>query len=285
MNYEEKFHTLLHLDEISGLLHIRQYDQDRTCFIPNREFLMLEVENLAERRPSIVLGEFVLFACSLTFKWYYIILYTVNVGVQKIPNCYSRYFTLIFAIIIYFSGDRIMASDPLGQSNEEYEGNVFKVGSKHVYLKFSCMFHGMYRGEDYSVRVIPGRSAYKRQHHAVYLVARNLGKEWLFPTKVVEKPPQINFVYSPYKSKVLSSPVERVTSPDSPRQLTAPELIKKAREAKRKAERERLNRSKQEDSDGSISSIDSSSVSSEVENLETKALKLDWYTSTDRITL
>lgn len=175
-----------------------------------------------------------------------------------------------------------MASDPLGQSNEEYEGNVFKVGSKHVYLKFSCMFHGMYRGEDYSVRVIPGRSAYKRQHHAVYLVARNLGKEWLFPTKVVEKPPQVNFVYSPYKSKVLSSPVERVTSP---RQLTAPELIKKAREAKRKAERERLNRSKQEDSDGSISSIDSSSVSSDVENLETTALKLDWYSSTDRITL
>lgn len=176
-----------------------------------------------------------------------------------------------------------MASDPLGQSNEEYEGNVFKVGSKHVYLKFSSMFHGMYKGEDYSVRVIPGRSAYKRQHHAVYLVARNLGKEWLFPTKVVEKPPQVNFVYSPYKSRVLTSPVERVTS----RQLTAPELIKKAREAKRKAERERLNRSKQdggkEDSDGSISSIDGSSVSSDGEKLETKALKLDWYSLPDRL--
>ncbi|KAL1516540.1 hypothetical protein ABEB36_000447 [Hypothenemus hampei] len=142
MNYEEKFHTLLHLEEIVNLIHIRQYDQDRACFIQNKEFLMLEIENLAERRPSIVIG------------------------------------------------DKIMAGDPLGLLKQEYEGNVYKIGAKHIYLKFSSLFHEMYKGEDYSVRVIPGRSSYKRQHHAIFLAARNLGKEWLFPTRILEKSPQ-----------------------------------------------------------------------------------------------
>lgn len=56
-NYEDKFHTLLHLDEISNLIAVRIYDQDKTCFIPNNEFLMLEIENLSECRPSLILGD------------------------------------------------------------------------------------------------------------------------------------------------------------------------------------------------------------------------------------
>uniref|UniRef100_A0AAR5P8T6 RNA helicase n=1 Tax=Dendroctonus ponderosae TaxID=77166 RepID=A0AAR5P8T6_DENPD len=157
MNYEEKFHTLLHMEEITNLMLIRQYDQDRACFIKNGEFLMLEIENLAERRPSIVLG------------------------------------------------DRIIASDTLTQTNQEYEGNVYKVGAKHVYLKFSLLFHDKYNGEDYSIRVIPGRASFKRQHHAVYLAARHLGRKWLFPTQVVQKEPQLNFVYESYLNAIEES--------------------------------------------------------------------------------
>nr|CAH7724744.1 unnamed protein product [Callosobruchus chinensis] len=56
-NYEEKFHTLLHIDEIAGLLAIQRYDQERACFIQNGEYLMLEIENLSEQRPSIVIGD------------------------------------------------------------------------------------------------------------------------------------------------------------------------------------------------------------------------------------
>ncbi|XP_060535428.1 probable RNA helicase armi isoform X2 [Cylas formicarius] len=156
INYEDKFHGLLHLDEIENLICIRNYDRDLACFIRNGEYLMLEIENLSEKRPSIVLG------------------------------------------------DRIIASDPLRQSKEDYEGNVFKVGARHVYLKFSALFHESYNGEDYSVRVVPGRSAYRRQHHAVFLVARNLGKEWLFPSKVVEKDFQVRFAYKRY-SRVVQS--------------------------------------------------------------------------------
>nr|CAI5839936.1 unnamed protein product [Callosobruchus analis] len=56
-NYEDKFHTLLHFDEIAGLLAIQRYDQERACFIQNGEYLMLEIENLSEQRPSIVIGD------------------------------------------------------------------------------------------------------------------------------------------------------------------------------------------------------------------------------------
>lgn len=112
------------MDEISNLMLIRQYDQERACFIKNAEFLMWEIENLAERRPSIVLGTF----HSYTSWW----------------------------IHHSFLGDRIIASDPLNSSNQEYEGHVYKVGAKHVYLKFSLLFHDKYNGEDYSIRVVPG---------------------------------------------------------------------------------------------------------------------------------
>ncbi|XP_025834772.1 probable RNA helicase armi [Agrilus planipennis] len=55
--YEDKFHTLLHLEEIYNLIAIRTYDQDAACFIRNGEYLMLEIENLSERRPSIIVGD------------------------------------------------------------------------------------------------------------------------------------------------------------------------------------------------------------------------------------
>lgn len=145
LNYEDKFHTLLHLDEIANLVAIRTYDQDRACFIRNAEFLMLEIENLSERRPSLIIG------------------------------------------------DRIIATDPMNVKSLDYEGFIHKVGAKHVYIKFNQLFHDSYNGEDYSIKVVPGRGSYKRLHHAVHLAARNLGQQLLFPAKIVEKEPQIDF--------------------------------------------------------------------------------------------
>lgn len=144
-NYEDKFHTLLHLDEIANLIAVKNYDQDKACFIANNEFLMLEIENLSERRPSIVIG------------------------------------------------DKILATDPMNEKRIDFEGVVHKVGAKHVFLKFSPLFHDQYNGEDYSIRVVPGRQMYRKLHHAVYLVVRALGGELLFPSKLLTKNPQIEF--------------------------------------------------------------------------------------------
>lgn len=142
-NYEDKFHTLLHLDEIANLIAVRCYDQEKACFIVNHEFLMLEIENLSEKRPSIVLG------------------------------------------------DKILATDPFNERGRDYEGVVHKVSAKHVYLKFSPLFHDQYNGEDYSIKVIPGRQPYRKLHHAIYSTVRSLGGELLFPSKLTTKDPQV----------------------------------------------------------------------------------------------
>ncbi|XP_066155277.1 probable RNA helicase armi [Euwallacea fornicatus] len=233
INYEEKFHALLHMDEIANLIHIRQYDQERACFIPNKDFLMLEIENLAEKRPSIILG------------------------------------------------DRIIASNPFGNSNEEFEGNVFKVGAKHIYLKFSPMFHDMYRGEDYSVRIIPGRTSYRRLHYAIHLVVKHLGRDWLFPTKVIEKNAQVEFVYEPH-NKPNRAGLEQITSPKSRKLLTAPELLRKAREARIKAEKEKYGSNASLSSNGSLSDslIDQDGNRHLDIGNKKNVLKLEWFNKT-----
>ncbi|KAG5887039.1 hypothetical protein JTB14_029998 [Gonioctena quinquepunctata] len=153
MNYEDKFHCLLHLDEIANLIAIRTYDQEKACFILNGEFLMLEIENLSERRPSIVIG------------------------------------------------DKVIATDPDNRNQLDFEGFVHKVGAKHVYIKFNNLFHERYRGEDYSIKVVPGRTSYKRLHHGIHSAVRNLGQDFLFPTRVVEKEEQVQFCYDIFHAK------------------------------------------------------------------------------------
>lgn len=144
--YEDYFHTLLYLEEIEYVLAMRRYDQEKACFITNGEYLMLEIENLSEKRPSVIVG------------------------------------------------DKVIASDPFNCNSTEYEGIVHKVGAKHLYLKFSHLFHDTYKGEDYSTRVVAARSQVRKFHHAVGLAVRNLGRDMLFPTKLVLKPPQFNLI-------------------------------------------------------------------------------------------
>ncbi|RZC38422.1 helicase Mov10l1 [Asbolus verrucosus] len=150
MNFEDKFHTLLHLDEIHMKLEMQNYDQERACFIRNGEFLLLEIENLAERRPSVI------------------------------------------------PGDRVFARNIFDEKSPEYEGIIHKTGKNHLHIKFSQIFHDSYDGEDYSVYIVASRVTYRRKHFAVHLAVRNLGCEWLFPTRVIEKKPQLEFVYDSY---------------------------------------------------------------------------------------
>ncbi|XP_056644003.1 probable RNA helicase armi [Diorhabda sublineata] len=153
VRYADKFHTLLYLEEIFNLMQIRRYDMNRANFIKNCEYLMLEIDNLSERRPSLIIG------------------------------------------------DKIIANDTISRNNMDYEGYIHKIGSKHIYLKFNQMFHDSYKGEDYSIKVVPSRSAYRKWHHAVDLAVHNLGKEILFPNKIVEKEKQVDFFYSKSECK------------------------------------------------------------------------------------
>lgn len=60
LNYSDRFHMLLYLEEIQGILNMQKYDLERVCFRiagPGGEFLALEVPGLAEKRPSLLLGD------------------------------------------------------------------------------------------------------------------------------------------------------------------------------------------------------------------------------------
>lgn len=64
-NYINWFTALLHLEEIANYHAMRQYDMDRAHFVREGEYLALFIENIGERRPSLVLGD----SIRLTNPW------------------------------------------------------------------------------------------------------------------------------------------------------------------------------------------------------------------------
>lgn len=145
--YEDYFHTLLHVEEIEIINLMCVYNKEKTCFVKNGEYLMLEIENLAEKRPSLMCG------------------------------------------------DKVLASDPNKTKDVILEGFIHKVGAKHVYLKFNPTFHEKYNGEDYSISVEHSRTLFRKMHQAVALAVKNLGRDILFPCKLITKCPQVCFDY------------------------------------------------------------------------------------------
>ncbi|XP_066587433.1 probable RNA helicase armi [Prorops nasuta] len=90
-------------------------------------------------------------------------------------------------------GDRAIVSFKWDQSGGKckYEGFIHKISSSEIYLKFSKRFHDDYHGEDCKVSFQCSTSQIQRCHNAVNLAINRLGREFLFPTRVVPKSPQL----------------------------------------------------------------------------------------------
>lgn len=64
-NYKKRFDHLLYLEEIALVLNIRRFDLDDVVMHKNGDFLCLDVPGLAEKRPSLIIGDRIV----VNFKW------------------------------------------------------------------------------------------------------------------------------------------------------------------------------------------------------------------------
>ncbi|KAF9421476.1 hypothetical protein HW555_002691 [Spodoptera exigua] len=56
-NYVDKWHTLLYMEEIKATINIRNFNLPSTFLVKCQEYLCLEIKKLAERRPSLIVGD------------------------------------------------------------------------------------------------------------------------------------------------------------------------------------------------------------------------------------
>ncbi|XP_011632303.1 RNA helicase Mov10l1 [Pogonomyrmex barbatus] len=144
--YKDRFHILLYLEEIGQMLKLQQYDMQSAIMRRCGNYLVLEVPGLAEKRPSLLVGDRAL----ISFQW---------------TN---------------------------SQEKLKYEGFIHKIKSTEIFLKFNEKFHHEYNGEDCQVTFKCSQSTIQRCHNAINLATNRLGSDFLFPTRVVQKEPQVH---------------------------------------------------------------------------------------------
>ncbi|PBC31819.1 RNA helicase armi [Apis cerana cerana] len=64
-SYKDRFHALLYLEEIAQTINLQQYNIDSTIMRRSGEYLVMEVPGLAEKRPSLLVGD----RAIVSFKW------------------------------------------------------------------------------------------------------------------------------------------------------------------------------------------------------------------------
>lgn len=147
-NYKERFHALLYLESIADSIAMQRYDMSSAILRFCGEFLALEVPGLAEKRPSLLIGD----KAIVSFNW------------------------------------------DSSRGEIKYEGCIHQVKNSEVLLKFNPSFHEKYNGERCEVTFKCSQTPSSRCHNAINLSVNHLGPEFLFPSRVVPKPPQLDLV-------------------------------------------------------------------------------------------
>ncbi|XP_015184734.1 PREDICTED: probable RNA helicase armi [Polistes dominula] len=143
--YKDRFHALLYLEEIEQNFNLNKYDMECATMRPYKDYLCLQVLGLAEKRPSLLIGDKAIISCN----WH------------------------------------------KNQGKVKYEGYIHKVTNTEIFLKFNKQFHEMYNNEICHVSFKTSTAVMNRCHNAVNLAVLHLGSDFLFPTRIIEKCPQI----------------------------------------------------------------------------------------------
>ncbi|XP_043665275.1 RNA helicase Mov10l1-like isoform X1 [Vespula pensylvanica] len=77
------------------------------------------------------------------------------------------------------------------QGKLKYEGYIHKMTNTEIFLKFNKKFHQEYNNEDCQVTFKSSTTVMQRCHNAVNLAVLHLGAEFLFPTRIITKDPQV----------------------------------------------------------------------------------------------
>ncbi|XP_017797933.1 PREDICTED: probable RNA helicase armi [Habropoda laboriosa] len=64
-SYKDRFHALLYLEEIAQTINMQQYNIESTIMRRSGEYLVMQVPGLAEKRPSLIIGD----RAIVSFKW------------------------------------------------------------------------------------------------------------------------------------------------------------------------------------------------------------------------
>ncbi|KAF6202657.1 hypothetical protein GE061_003056 [Apolygus lucorum] len=93
------------------------------------------------------------------------------------------------------AGDMLIASSVNSTGNAEpnkYEGIIHKVTSTQLWLQFAEDFHEFFtESSRYNVSFVTSRASLRRMHQAINLAAKHLGMQWLFPSSIESREPQV----------------------------------------------------------------------------------------------
>lgn len=95
---------------------------------------------------------------------------------------------------LFMPGDFALVSLPWDK-HQKMQGIIKKVTKSEIWMMFSKDFHDKYiEGSCYFTSFVTSRAQLRRIHQAIDLAEKYLGSNWLFPSCVSEKCPQVKFV-------------------------------------------------------------------------------------------
>ncbi|XP_071451621.1 probable RNA helicase armi [Hetaerina americana] len=159
--YKSRFHALLHLEEIEMSLRMMERDIFGATLQetgPGGQFLSLEVPGLAEKRPSIIVGDHVLLSSS-----------------SDIHNEGTKYEGFVHKIL----------------KSEVWL--KFNFGFHETYKQLLCetLLNPQAPKLEWNVSFHFSRTPLRRCHLAVDLALSHLGEQFLFPMQIMKKKPQV----------------------------------------------------------------------------------------------
>ncbi|KAE8729102.1 P-loop containing nucleoside triphosphate hydrolases superfamily protein isoform 1 [Hibiscus syriacus] len=168
-NYAAFFSTLLVMEELHLEEEMRTHNMECVMMrTKGRQFVSLEVPGLAERRPSLVHGDFI---------------FAKIASDNSDSRVYQDANFSVFTVIVIALSDLNFSGFLLGM----FQGYIYRVEADEVLLKFADEFHTLHRDRNlYNVHFTYNRVAMRRLYQAIE-AAQSLQDNLLFPSESTKR--------------------------------------------------------------------------------------------------